>query len=66
MMCAGRPARPVPVIRVTEYRRMSAPHRPARAVAIAAAQESRRRLVAIGTNCVLAAILMACLLAVAL
>ena len=34
---------------------MSHRNRPARAVAIAAAQESRRRLLAIGINCALAA-----------
>ena len=33
--------------------------RPARAIAIAAAEESRRRLVAIGINCALAAMLVA-------
>jgi hypothetical protein len=44
---------------VTEYRRMPARNRPARAVAIAAAEESRRRLLAIGVNCTLAAILLA-------
>ena len=34
---------------------MSKRRRPARAIAIAAAEESRRRLVAIGINCALAA-----------
>lgn len=33
-------------------------NRPARAVAIAVAEESRRRLLAIGVNCTLAAILL--------
>ena len=40
---------------------MSHRNRPARAVAIAAAQESRRRLLALGINCVLAATLAALL-----
>ena len=38
---------------------MPAKSRPARAIAIAAAEESRRRLVAIGINCALAAVLVA-------
>nr|WP_298098020.1 hypothetical protein [uncultured Shinella sp.] len=41
-------------------------HRPARAVAIAAAEESRRRLVSIGINCALAALLVAVLAIAAL
>lgn len=45
---------------------MPARHRPARAIAIAAAEESRRRLVAIGINCALAAILVAGLAIIAL
>ncbi|WLR93172.1 hypothetical protein [Shinella zoogloeoides] len=40
---------------------MPARNRPARAVAIAVAEESRRRLLAIGVNCTLAAILLASL-----
>lgn len=38
---------------------MSESRRPARAIAIAAAEESRRRLFAIGINCALAALLVA-------
>jgi hypothetical protein len=38
---------------------MPAKNRSARAIAIAAAEESRRRLVAIGINCALAALLVA-------
>jgi hypothetical protein len=38
---------------------MPARSRPARAVAIAAAEENRRRLVAIAVNCALAALLVA-------
>lgn len=38
---------------------MPARNRPARAIAIAAAEEGRRRLLAIGINCALAAILVA-------
>ncbi|MGB3813117.1 MAG: hypothetical protein WA950_07805 [Shinella sp.] len=38
---------------------MSSRNRPARAIAIAAAQESRRRLLAVGINCTLAAGLVA-------
>lgn len=40
---------------------MPARNRHARAVAIAVAEESRRRLLAIGVNCTLAAILLASL-----
>lgn len=47
--------------RVTEYRRMPARRRPARAIALAIAAENRRRLVAIGINCTLAASLVALL-----
>ncbi|MCJ8053968.1 hypothetical protein GB928_027395 [Shinella curvata] len=39
---------------------------PARAIAMAAAQENRRRLVAIGINCALAALLVAVLAITAL
>ena len=45
---------------------MSERRRPARAIAIAAAEESRRRLVAIGINCALAAGLVAALAIAAL
>ncbi|MGQ3212102.1 MAG: hypothetical protein ACT6U0_07485 [Shinella sp.] len=38
---------------------MPAKRRPARAIAIAAAEQSRRRLIAIGINCALAAVLVA-------
>lgn len=56
MMWAGWPDHPGVCIRVTEYRRMPARRRPARAIAIAAtAEEGRRRLVAIGIHCALAA-----------
>ncbi|WP_255619513.1 hypothetical protein [Shinella sp. PSBB067] len=44
---------------------MSARNRPSRAIAVAA-QESRRRLVAIGINCTLAATLLAALAILAL
>jgi hypothetical protein len=40
--------------------------RPARAIAIAAADESRRRFVSIGINCALAALLIAALAVAAL
>ena len=63
MMWAGSPDHPGYLFRVTEYRRMPSRNRPARAIAIAAAVESRRRLLAIGLNCALAASL-ATLLAV--
>ena len=57
MMWAGWPDHPGYLFRVTEYRRMPERRRPARAIAIAvAAEENRRRLVAIGINCALAAI----------
>jgi len=45
---------------------MTESRRPARAIAIAAAQESRRRLFAIGINCALAALLVAVLAITAL
>ena len=45
---------------------MPAERRPARAIAIASAEESRRRLIAIGINCALAAVLVAGLAIVAL
>lgn len=45
---------------------MSERRRPARAIAMVAAQENRRRLVAIGINCVLAALLVAVLAITAL
>lgn len=51
---------------VTEYRRMPSTRRPARAIAIAATEESRRRLLAIGVNCALAAILVTALALIAL
>ncbi|MXN44481.1 hypothetical protein GR138_04715 [Shinella kummerowiae] len=38
---------------------MPAKRRPARAIAIASAEESSRRLIAIGINCALAAVLVA-------
>ncbi len=66
MMWAGWPDHPGICSRVTEYRRMSERRRPARAIAIAAAEESRRRLVAIGINCALAAVLVAVLAVAAL
>ncbi len=56
MMWAGWPDHPGVCIRVSEYRRMPARRRPARAIAIAAtAEEGRRRLVAISIHCTLAA-----------
>ncbi len=61
MMWAGSPDHPGYLFRVTEYRRMSSRNRPARAIAIAAAAESRRRLLALGLNCALAASLFALL-----
>ena len=57
MTCAGWPDQPGCLYLVTECRRMPARTRPARAIAIAAAQESRRRLLVVGINCVLAAVL---------
>lgn len=45
---------------------MPARRRPARAIAITAAEESRRRLIAMGINCAIAAILVAGLAIVAL
>ena len=63
-MWAGWPDHPGVCIRVTEYRRMPATRRPARAVALAV--ESRRRLAAVGLNCALAALLLAALAIVAL
>ncbi|AOF89123.1 hypothetical protein BSY16_2461 [Sinorhizobium sp. RAC02] len=65
-MWAGWPDHPGCLYLVTEYRRMPAKDRPARAIAIAAAEESRRRLIAIGINCALAALLVAGLAIVAL
>jgi hypothetical protein len=59
MMWAGWPDHPGCLYLVTECRRMPANNRPARAVAIAAAQENHRRLVAIAINCALAAMLVA-------
>ncbi len=59
MMWAGWPDHPGYLFRVTEYRRMPQGNRPARA--IAAVEESRRRLFAIGVNCALAASLAALL-----
>ena len=47
MMWAGWPDHPGYLFCVTEYRRMPQANRPARAIAIAAAEESRRRLFAI-------------------
>ena len=61
MMWAGWPDHPGYLFRVTEYRRMPQGNRPARAIAIAAVEESRRRLFAIGVNCALAASLAALL-----
>jgi hypothetical protein len=55
MMWAGWPDHPGVCFRVTEYRPMPARRRPARAIAVAAALESRRRLVLIGIHCSLAA-----------
>ncbi|MBN9056908.1 MAG: hypothetical protein BGO06_24890 [Shinella sp. 65-6] len=65
MMWAGWPDHPDCLYPVTEYRCMSARNRPSRAIAVAA-QESRRRLVAIGINCTLAATLLAALAILAL
>lgn len=45
---------------------MPAKRRPARAIAIAAAEESRLRLIAVGINCALAAMLVAGLAVIAL
>ena len=45
---------------------MPARRRPARAIAITAVEESRRRLIAMGINCAIAAILIAGLAIVAL
>jgi hypothetical protein len=45
---------------------MPAKDRAARAIAVAAAEESRRRLIAIGINCALAALLVAGLAVAAL
>jgi hypothetical protein len=59
MMWAGWPASSGCLFLVTECCRMPARSRPARAVAIAAAEENRRRLVAIAVNCALAALLVA-------
>ena len=61
MMWAGWPDHPGYLFCVTEYRRMPARRRPARAIALAIAAENRRRLVAIGINCTLAASLVALL-----
>lgn len=58
-MWAGRPDHPGSLYLVTEHCRMPERRRPARAIAIAVAEENRRRLVAIGINCALAAILVA-------
>ena len=55
MMWAGWPDHPGYLFCVTEYRRMPQGNRPARAIAIAAAEEGRRRLLAIGINCAIAA-----------
>lgn len=66
MMWAGWPDHPGVCFRVTEYRRMPARRRPARAIAIAAALESRRRLFVIGIHCSLAAALVVALAAAAL
>jgi hypothetical protein len=45
---------------------MPARRRPARAIAIAATEENRRRLLAIGVNCALAAVLVTVLALIAL
>ncbi|WP_312414635.1 hypothetical protein [Shinella sp.] len=45
---------------------MPARRRPARAIAIAATEETRRRLLAIGVNCALAALLVTALALIAL
>ena len=67
MMWAGWPDHPGVCIRVSEYRRMPARRRPARAIAIAAtAEEGRRRLVAISIHCTLAASLILALALAAL
>lgn len=66
MMWAGWPDHPGVCFRVTEYRRMPSRRRPARAIAIAAALESRRRLFVIGIHCSLAAGLVAALAVAAL
>ena len=60
MMWVGWPDHPGYLFCVTEYRHMPRRNRPARAIAIAAT-ESRRRLLAIGINCALAASLAALL-----
>lgn len=65
-MWAGWPDHPGVCFRVTEYRRMPARRRPARAIAIAAALESRRRLFVIGIHCSLAAGLVVALAVAAL
>lgn len=65
MMWAGWPDHPGVCFRVTEYRRMPSRRRPARAIAIAAALESRRLFV-IGIHCSLAAGLVAALAVAAL
>ena len=59
MMWADGPDHPGSLYLVTEYRRMPERRHPALAIAIASAEESRRRLVAIGINCALAAMLVA-------
>ena len=66
MLWAGWPDHPGYLFCVTEYLRMPQANRPARAIAIAAAEESRRRLFAIGVNCALAASLAALLAFLAL
>ena len=61
MMWVDWPDHPGYLFCITEYRRMPRRNRPARAIAIAAATESRRRLLAIGISCALAASLVALL-----
>lgn len=66
MMCAGWPDHPGYLLLRNGVPPMPEKSRPARAIAITAAQESRRRLVAIGINCALAALLVAVLAVTAL
>lgn len=61
MMWAGWPDHPGACCLCNGVSHMTESRRPARVIAIAAAQESRKRLLAIGVNCAIAAILAASL-----